>query len=67
MADKSVNKKLTVAETATRLGVSQRNVRRMAKRGDLPPVYIGLDQTRLLRFEPSDVEKFVATRRTRAP
>lgn len=47
---------ITSAQAADRLGVSQRMVWELAKRGDLPVVKIG----RAVRFDPLDIEQFVA-------
>lgn len=58
-----MKKLLSVAELADALSVNQLTIRRMVKRGQLTAVRIG----RAVRFDPDDVDAFLATVRTDAP
>lgn len=55
-----MKKLLTVAELAAILSINQLTVRRMVKRGQLTAVRLG----RAVRFDPADVDAFLATVRT---
>ena len=46
---------LTVAETASRLGVSTKTVRRVIARGELHAVHIG----RAVRIDPEEIERLI--------
>lgn len=52
-----------VAEVGKRLGLPPRTVTRLARAGELPSVRLG---ERTLRFDPNDVEAFIASRKTEA-
>lgn len=52
---------LDMVQVATRLGVSRRTVERFAASGDLRCIKFG---TRAIRFDPADVEAFIAARKT---
>lgn len=52
---------LSPAQVATRLGLSTKAVRRLATAGKLPAVRLS---ERVIRFEPEDVEAFIASKRT---
>jgi excisionase family DNA binding protein len=54
---------LSPAQVATRLGLSTKAVRRLANAGTLPAVRLS---ERVIRFEPEDVEAFIASKRTEA-
>lgn len=51
---------LSVPEVATRLGVGARFVYRLVDERRIPFIHVG----RYLRFEPADVEDYLASRRT---
>lgn len=52
---------LTAEEVGHRLGLSSKSVRRLATAGNLPSVRLG---DRMLRFDPDDVEAFIAARKS---
>lgn len=58
-------KLLTIAEVAATMKVSQRTVRRLINRGDLPAFKVG-DRGQL-RVEELDLERYVESQRVRTP
>lgn len=59
-----VQRLLTYAEAGERLGISGKAVSDMARRGELPRIVLS---TRKHRIDPSDLEKFIASRRQVSP
>lgn len=59
---------LTIAEAASRLGVSTSHVRALIRQGELPAVHVGTAaaQRRTLRILPDDWQAFVARRQPTA-
>lgn len=51
---------LSPTEVAIRLGMSAKSVRRLAHSGILPSVRVS---ERIIRFDPKDVEDFIADRK----
>lgn len=51
---------IDAAEVAKRLGVSRRTVERFARAGTIPCVRLSV---RALRFDPVDVERYIAARK----
>ncbi len=54
---------LSAAQVAARLGLSAKSVRRLALAGTLRSVRVS---DRIIRFDPADIETFIAERTTAA-
>jgi excisionase family DNA binding protein len=53
---------LTLSEAATRLGTTERHLRDLWSRREIPAIKIG----RLIRFDPADLDKYIESHRIEA-